>query len=326
MNMTLDALKSGVSLPKFTARLPKIPVASAISGLIVAALILMTPNTWFEAFVIQTGLPDLVAGATPPLGAKARIVFALIAAVSVTVAAWAVLSMIIGGSRRKAAFEDDIDAYQDDYAPTIRRADAHPDAHPRRPLMAGHDLGGPLELVTLAPDEEPAAQDGLVTANMVAEPEPIEDLPDIAQAASASLDIESASEAPAGQADKDDHLYGAPADSESAFTIPLRARTSAPVEAPAGEPTETVPSDEQVEAVAAVATYATDDRSEIAALIDRLEAGLDRRRAGFAAKITTDAPGDLGNVTPHPGAQPGHRDAELREALAALQSLTAKGA
>ncbi len=322
MNTTIDALKSRVSLPNFAARLPKIPVASAISGLIVAALILMTPNSWFEAFIIQTGLPDLVAAAAPPLGAKARIVFALIAAVTITVVAWTVLKMIVDGSRRKAAFEDGIDGYQDDYAPAIRRADAHPDAHPRRPLMAGHDLGEPLELVTLAPDDEPAAQDGPTTAGIVAEPESFRDIPEIAETLPTSVYAEAASEAPAGQTGEEDHIHDDPVDSEPAFTIPLRARTSASVARPAAETAEAAPADEPVAAVATVASHADDYRSDIAALIDRLEAGLDRRRTGAAAKTTVD----LGNVTPHPGAQPGHRDAELREALAALQSLTAKGA
>ena len=51
MNMNLNAIRNGVSLPNMFAKLPRIPVASAVSGLIVAALILMTPNPWFEAFI-----------------------------------------------------------------------------------------------------------------------------------------------------------------------------------------------------------------------------------------------------------------------------------
>ncbi|WP_156680638.1 hypothetical protein [Sphingomonas profundi] len=44
-------------------------------------------------------------------------------------------------------------------APVLRRADAHPDAPPRRPIFAGSDLGTPLDLVDPLPDgwraEEP---------------------------------------------------------------------------------------------------------------------------------------------------------------------------
>ncbi|MBC7986408.1 MAG: hypothetical protein H7X93_07015, partial [Sphingomonadaceae bacterium] len=66
--------ESGARMPSFMANLPKVALASAISGLIVAALILMTPNEIFEAIVVQTGLPGVLDAATPPLGARARIV------------------------------------------------------------------------------------------------------------------------------------------------------------------------------------------------------------------------------------------------------------
>ena len=152
MKFSLEAIRDGATVPDLIRNLPKIPVASAISGLIVAALILLTPNSWFEAFVVESGLPAVISTAEPPLGARARIVFALAAALLVTVIAWGVLSATVGRKMRKQAEARGI-AEDDEFDPDVRaralrRGDAHPDAPYRRPIMAADDLGTALNELT----------------------------------------------------------------------------------------------------------------------------------------------------------------------------------
>lgn len=312
MNVNLDAIRSGAPLKDMLGRLPKIPTASAVSGLIVAALILMTPNPWFEAFIVETGLPSVLGAAEPPLGARARIVFALVAALIVTSAAWLVLSFILNRKERDADSEDyaaefgAADQPSGFRAGTLRRADAHPDAPYRRPIMAEDDLGAPLDLVDLAPpdtdsdesasDEEPL--DLGEVAEVIAEDEGAAEN-EQAEPAEAETDVEEAVPAEAA--------FEVP-EREPVFEIPLPSRDVAVEEDPA--PTEP-----------ARFELPEDTRTELARLVDRLEAGLERKRARERAAAAPKAE----NVTPHSQAEPSRdRDAALREALETLQQATAR--
>lgn len=309
--MHLDAIRNGVSLPNMMAKLPKIPVASAVAGLIVAALILMTPNPWFEAFVVETGLPGIVAAAEPPLGARARIVFALIVALVITLAAWAVLTALLGRKSPKRADRrfDQAQSEADAESPRIRRADSHPDAPYRRPIMAGDEMGVPLELVTVAPDE---------TDELAGAPD-IPECEDSAEEVAESLEVEGAAFPP--EAEPVDAAADIP---EPVFEISLPPRNSA-------AETDVSEAQEQDEASAPPAAMdaAPDVRTEIADLVARLEAGLKRKQARKhgAPKGFADAVHE--NVTPHPQAEPqgqagSDRDAALREALDALQKVSGK--
>ncbi|MGP1352215.1 MAG: hypothetical protein ACTS1Z_02735 [Parasphingopyxis sp.] len=316
MNVNLDAIRSGAPLKDMLGRLPKIPTASAVSGLIVAALILMTPNPWFEAFILETGLPSVLGAAEPPLGARARIVFALVAALIVTSAAWLVLSFILNRKQRDADSEDYAAEFGETEEPsgfragTLRRADAHPDAPYRRPIMAEDDLGAPLDLVDLAPpetdadesasNEEPLdlgevaevlAEDGDAAENEQTEP----------------ADAETDSEPEVAEPVSADAAFDVP-EPEPVFEIPLPSRDAAVEEDPA--PVEP-----------ARFELPEDTRTELARLVDRLEAGLERKRARERAAGAPKAE----NVTPHPQAEPSRdRDAALREALETLQQATAR--
>jgi|GEM_PF-4952549 len=324
MNMNLDAIRNGVSLPNFFAKLPKVPVASAVSGLIVAALILMTPNPWFEAFIVETGLPGVLTAAEPPLGARARIVFALIAALIVTIGAWVALSAIL---RRKsqARSEESVDYAPDKEgheSPRIRRrADSHPDAPYRRPIMAGDEMGVPLDLVTTAPegagDDEIDALDLGDVAEVVEQPMPFVDP---IESEATPVEEEYTPVSPEGGA-----IDAVTATAEPVFEISLPQRDavledalSASAECEKGEiasPPAPVPPAEI--------------KSELADLVARLEAGIERKQAknhgaqdGFADQAHE-------NVTAHPQAQPRTRsgtdqDAALREALNALQRVAGK--
>ncbi|MEM8695545.1 MAG: hypothetical protein AAGE05_05935 [Pseudomonadota bacterium] len=316
MNISLDAIRNGGFLPDFLGKLPKIPVASAISGLVVAALILMTPNPWFEAFIVETGLPGILSAAEPPLGARARIVFALVAALIVTLVAWAALTVIVGRKMRgraqplHAATEvDDLDTGETVRTPMLRRADAHPDAPYRRPIMAEDDLGTPLDLVDVQPAEpETPAEDGealeLGEVAQILEDDPVADTVEDVTVEPPSEPLSAGT--PAEAIDRDGETTAAP---EPVFEIPLPRRDHAEAEAPARPGARPVP-----------AAPPSDARIELAELVARLEAGMERKRERKTA--ASQAPD---NVTAHPQAQPSDdRDAALREALSALQQVAGK--
>ncbi len=320
MKMNLDAIRNGISMPNLLAQLPKIPVASAVSGLIVAALILMTPNPWFEAFIVETGLPGLVAAAEPPLGARARIVFALIAALIVTIAAWAVLTAILGRklSKRSEEHYGDDRAVETQESPRIRRrADSHPDAPYRRPIMAGDEMGVPLDLVTVAPEEPADRNDDILELDEIVEEDPtfVEAIDTIAET---SADDD---QPVLPETDATDEMNDRP---EPVFAISLPQRDAVSND-PVPEPVER----EEV-AVAPIAPAPhSDARAELADLVARLEAGLERKQG--RRKKGQNGPADQAheNVTAHPQAQPqsqsrADQDAALREALSALQSVAGK--
>jgi hypothetical protein len=337
MNFSLDTIRNGVSWPDVMAKLPKVPVASAISGLIVAALILMIPNPLFEAFIIRTGLPDILAAAEPPLGARARIYLALIAALIVTTGAWIALSIIVGRKRRAARpdFGYHYDAGDAEEQPVRRRADFHPDAPYRRPIMAGDDLGAPLDLVDVVPDdfqeEEPLE---LSMADVLEDEAPAVETagPEITEPQPAPQP-EFAPEVVKAPKPAEEPVPAEPvaeeAEEEPIFAIPLRPREletakmpELEAEAEPGPTAKPAPAPARAEAKPQTGNA----RSELAELVTRLEAGLVRRRAHKAGTTQAESRAES-NVTPHPVAEPGNdREAALREALDALQKLTAKGA
>ncbi|RED16127.1 hypothetical protein DFR46_1141 [Parasphingopyxis lamellibrachiae] len=319
--MNLDAIRNGVSLPNVIAKLPKVPVASAVAGLIVAALILMTPNPWFEAFVVETGLPGILTAAEPPLGARARIVFALIAALVVTLGAWAVLTAILGRKSQKRADGrfDYAQSEADEESPRIRRADSHPDAPYRRPIMAGDEMGIPLELVTAAPGETDETADAPDILELEGFAEDETDFVESAKAEEEPLEEEAAAIPPVAEAVDD-----TPDIPEPIFEIPLPQR-----EATAEDGAPETHEQEDASAPSDAVNAPSEIKAELADLVARLEAGLKRKQARKhgAPKGFADAVHE--NVTPHPQAEPqsqsgSNHDAALREALNALQKVSGK--
>jgi len=117
----------------------------AMAGLAALALAFFTyamPDDLFSSLVSRSGLPGLVAAAEPPLGMKARA--AVIAAVAILIFA-AVLLLFRAIDRISARPTKVTTDTEDAEAPRVRRADAHPDAPARRPLLAGRDLGDYVE-------------------------------------------------------------------------------------------------------------------------------------------------------------------------------------
>ena len=116
--------------------------AAASAGFVAFAM----PDPLFSGLVEASRLPEFVAAARPPLGDTARMSAVAAALLGTFAAVWALMALL---GRRPAPREiPDEAAIQ---VPRQRRADAHPDAPPRPPLLA-RDLGEPLELHELAPE------------------------------------------------------------------------------------------------------------------------------------------------------------------------------
>ena len=126
-----------------------VPVA-ALAGLSVAFLVYAMPGDTLAGLVGSTGLASLVPAAEPPLGLKARIGIGAAGALAVFAAAFLLLRWLdrLGAEPREAPVEAGERGAPE--TPRLRRRDFHPDAPPRPPIMAVHELGEP------APPELPA--------------------------------------------------------------------------------------------------------------------------------------------------------------------------
>jgi hypothetical protein len=84
----------------------------------------------------------IVPAAQPPLGETARLLVAAVAGAFASALVWLVLRSI---GKKPSAPKQRFEPVEIDVVPTIRRADAHPDAPARRPIFAALDLGEPIE-------------------------------------------------------------------------------------------------------------------------------------------------------------------------------------
>jgi len=126
---------------------------AALAALSAGFVAFAMPQALFSGLVEASRLPDFVAAAQPPLGETARFAAAGAAALLTFAAVWALMAAL-GRMPAHARSEAEPEAE----APRLRRADAHPDAPARRPLLA-RDLGEPLDLEDFpeAPAEEAPA-------------------------------------------------------------------------------------------------------------------------------------------------------------------------
>ncbi len=117
----------------------KLPLYGAVAGGLIAVVVfLLMPTDTMETLVWTTGVAALVPVASPPLGMTARVLLALGSGVLVAALLWSSLFLLFGPGgvfAKRAPREDGV--------PVIRRADAHPDAPPRKPMSAA-DLGTPM--------------------------------------------------------------------------------------------------------------------------------------------------------------------------------------
>lgn len=170
------------------------PSVAAAGAMLAAGLVaigcLAAPSGPLESLVVASGMAALVNAAAPPLGFTARAVLALGGGGLVAAVVWAVLVLVAGDRRvpampstfRLPAFRlPALRPRRAPGAPTVRRADSHPDAPPRPPILAERDLGLPFLSVT-APDPAPPAEEralpaDLETALAAIDPAAIPDVP-----------------------------------------------------------------------------------------------------------------------------------------------------
>jgi hypothetical protein len=123
-----------------------VPLAPAIAILLAALgglMFLLMPSAVLEDLVVDSGIASLVTAAQPPLGMTAHFAIAFLVALVVGSVSWFGLFLLIG--TRAVAIGRNA---REDGVPILRRADAHPDAPPRRPVFANRDLGTPFLEVT----------------------------------------------------------------------------------------------------------------------------------------------------------------------------------
>lgn len=137
------------------------PIAPAV-GIAVAALVafafLLMPIAVIEGMAVDSGVAALFTAAAPPFGLTARLTVAFFAALAAGGVTWFGLFLVFGARAmliRRGAAEDGV--------PVLRRADAHPDAPPRRPVFANSDLGTPFLDVKADPIVETPAAPIVVT-------------------------------------------------------------------------------------------------------------------------------------------------------------------
>ncbi|WP_423601858.1 hypothetical protein [Sphingomonas sp. MS122] len=121
---------------------PNLALAGAgLAGVLVALATLAIPAPLLEDWVVTSGIAAFVPAAEPPLGATARICVGVFAGGAAALIAWFLFSaLLVWRDSRDEAEEDETVMRR----PVVRRADAHPDAPPRPPLLATRDLGMPF--------------------------------------------------------------------------------------------------------------------------------------------------------------------------------------
>lgn len=117
------------------------PTAGLVLGVLTAATFLLLPIDRLEALVLASGIPAVIAAAEPPLGFTARLAIALFSGLFLGGVLWFALFLALGGRTLAFGPEEEL---ADPAVPVLRRADAHPDAPPRAPLLATRELGTPF--------------------------------------------------------------------------------------------------------------------------------------------------------------------------------------
>jgi len=151
--------------------------AKALLAALGAGLLLFSlPVGLVETVVASSGLSEAIPAAAPPLGPKARLLFAGFGAVMVLGLAWAgqrerrvaLLTHDKQGRESGAAGVSEmgfalsklnwLSRGRSKTGPALRRSDSHPDAPARAPIFASRDFGG-LDIFTrTAPPAEEEAQ------------------------------------------------------------------------------------------------------------------------------------------------------------------------
>lgn len=156
----------------FVQRLtPNLALAGAGAAAVLATLAtLVIPYGLLEDIVVTSGIAAFIPAAEPPLGATARICVGVFAGGVAALIAWFALSALLMWRDSRRVDEPG------ERMPVIRRADAHPDAPPRAPLLANRDLGAPFRAKGTVAEPEPIEADVHVAAAHSRETAEVRDL------------------------------------------------------------------------------------------------------------------------------------------------------
>lgn len=175
-------------------------MVAAGAAIVTGAAVYLMPIELLQNAVIASGLPSVLPPLDPPLGSRAKIGLALVAA-GFAFGLVALLVRLLIGKPKKVSktarlFERKRDvvkakpavpiADETLVAPKLRRRDRHPDAPARAPLSIGREIG--------TPDEPPVP--GFARDEPVFAPEPVFEAEPVAEAFEAPLVEEPVYEAP----------------------------------------------------------------------------------------------------------------------------------
>lgn len=122
---------------------PVAPAAALVLAALAGLMFLIMPISVIEDLVVDSGIASFVTAAQPPLGMTAHLAIAFLVALGVGGVSWFALFLLVGNRTVLLGR-----GHREDGVPVLRRADAHPDAPPRRPVFANRDLGTPFLEVT----------------------------------------------------------------------------------------------------------------------------------------------------------------------------------
>jgi hypothetical protein len=136
-----EGIEFMVTLARRAQRVPFAPVVAALFGVAAAILVSAVPQWMFETAVVASGLPTVLAAATPPLGLLARLLAIALAFAAGSFIVWTLVAPLTKFFEAKARARTPWrDAGYDVDSETMR-SDPLP---PRRPIFAPDELGAPL--------------------------------------------------------------------------------------------------------------------------------------------------------------------------------------
>lgn len=139
---------------------PNLALAGAgAAGVLAALATLVIPGGLLQEIVVRSGVAAFIPAAEPPLGITARISVGVFAGGAVALIAWFALSALLMWRESREAEEPG------ERPPVVRRADAHPDAPPRAPLLATRDLGMPFRAKGGKVEEDEVEADARIFAS-----------------------------------------------------------------------------------------------------------------------------------------------------------------
>lgn len=146
-----------VTLARRAHRIPFAPVVALLFGVVSAILVAAVPQWMFEAGVVASGLPTVLAAASPPLGLVARLLAIALAFGMGSIAVWSLVAPLTKFLEAKARARTPWRDAGYDAEMAFMTSDPLP---PRRPIFAPDELGAPLmsdeAILPVSPMHEPA--------------------------------------------------------------------------------------------------------------------------------------------------------------------------